>query len=69
MSARHRTTDAIQTRLESARRSLADSRRLIDRGMPIVALWRIMHALLQLQRVRERIDGFADRPSNPAPTA
>jgi hypothetical protein len=60
MAARRRFTKPMAVRLHEAQECLKESRDLIDSGQQEVALWRIMHALLNLKRVRRRLD---DEPS------
>jgi hypothetical protein len=54
---RKRFTEPIDVRLYQAREHLANSRRLIDQGEPQTALWSIMQAVINLQRVKRRLDG------------
>lgn len=60
MGARHRFTEPIDVRLHRAREHLDDSRRLIDSGEPQTALWHIMQAAINLQRVERRLDAKPD---------
>lgn len=60
MQPRHRLTEPIDVRLYKAREHLADGRERIDNGRPVLALFSIMHAVLNLQRVEERLDGNPD---------
>ncbi|KPL08936.1 hypothetical protein AMJ85_07480 [candidate division BRC1 bacterium SM23_51] len=56
---RKRFTEPIDVRLYYAEDRLAESRRQLDSGKPIVALYFIMQALLSLERVRTKIDADA----------
>lgn len=62
MATRKRFTDPVDVRLYAAQDHLAESRRWIDQGQQIHALWHIMHALLNLQRVEDRTNGSLRNP-------
>lgn len=60
MLTRHRPTEAIEYRLDRAREHLAASRRQIDAGRPVWALFNVMHAILNLQQARIALDDNPD---------
>lgn len=56
MVTRHRLTSPVDVRLHRAREHLAHGRRLIDEGEPQTALWYVMQAVINLQRVERKLD-------------
>lgn len=55
MATRHRFTEPIDVRLFKAKEHLADGRRYIDDGQHATALWSIMQAVINLQRIEKRL--------------
>lgn len=60
MATRHRLTQPVDVKLDRARFHLAEGRRQIDDGRPVLALFNVMHAILNLQRARGWLDAQPD---------
>ena len=61
MCTRKRFTEPTQVRLDEARRYLRDAREQVGRGAGAIALWNVMKALLNLERVKRKLDADSNR--------
>ena len=56
MRARHRLTEPVEVRFHKARLHLDRSRRALDNGHPLAAMFRIAQAIVNLQKIERRFD-------------